>query len=323
VRDGADQRFAKQLGLRTHFRVVEGARDIEPLECRHSVRKRVVDTLAHAGERLARHAAEIDGDAAEIRSFWRDPANEPDVALAVVDRAFKSLILTDTRDLRTQAFRHAVGGAGVRRAEQHHLALHEMGQVILDGDEYLGGAGGRSKPPGKRIEIAHLLLALARNRGLALRRIGEVRHHHGDDHEQDQIERFLRRSDAETVELGKEQIARQNNAGDRGNQCRDDAKVIAREHHRDEVEHGAAQDAEIFSQQDGDGRGQRHQQQRNDNAAQLAPHGRKPKIWLHPKRRSKIGKPDSGKDMTRTGRRPPFSRRCRCFAPPRRANFRH
>ena len=74
-----------------------------------------------------------------------------------------------------------VGRAGLGGAKQHDLALHEIGEMILDGDENVGGARSRGEPPRKGVEIAHLAFALARDRGVALGLGGEMRHKDGDD----------------------------------------------------------------------------------------------------------------------------------------------
>ena len=97
VRHRADQRFAQQLGLRAHLGLVERARDVEPLQRGGGVGQRVVDALAHVGQRLARDVAEIDGDQAEIGRLRRHAANEPDIALAVVDGALEPFVVLDAR----------------------------------------------------------------------------------------------------------------------------------------------------------------------------------------------------------------------------------
>ena len=80
--------------------------------------------------------------------------------------------------------------------------------MILDGDEYFGGAGRRGEPARKGVEIGHLPFPLARDRGVALGLGGQVRHEDGDDHEQDEIEDFLRLGDLEAVELREIDVAR-------------------------------------------------------------------------------------------------------------------
>ena len=86
--------------------------------------------------------------------------------------------------------------------------------MVLDGDENVGGARRRGEPARKGVEIAHFAFALAGDRGVALGLAGEVRHEHGDDHKQDEIEHFLRRGDLKAIELREIHVAGQDHAGD-------------------------------------------------------------------------------------------------------------
>ena len=164
-----------------------------------------------------------------------------------VDGALEPFVMLDARHRGAHRFRHVVGGAGVGDAEQHHLALHQIGEMLLDGDENLRRARRHGKPARERVEVAHLAFALAGNEDVFLGLAGQVRDHHGDDHEQQEIERLLRRGDLEAVELREIEIAREQHAGDRGHQRRNDAELIAGQHHRHEIEHRAAQDADIVA----------------------------------------------------------------------------
>ena len=112
--------------------------------------------------------------------------------------------------------------------------------MVADGDENVGRARRRGEPPRKRIEIAHLALALARDRGVPLGLAREVGHHDGDHHVEQQVQDFLGRGDAETIELGEEQVARQQDAGDGADQRRNHAELIAGHHDGDQVQHRAA-----------------------------------------------------------------------------------
>ncbi len=287
VRHRADQRLAQQLALRAHLGFRQRARHIQALQRRHRIGERVVDALAHVGKRLAGDAAEIDGDQAEIGRLRRDPADEPDIAGAVLDGALEPLVMLDPRDGGAHRLRHVVGGAGVGDAEQHHLALHQIGEMLLDGDKNLSRARRHGEAARERVEVAHLALALARNDDVLLGLAGQVRHHHGDDHEQQKIERFLGRGDLETVELREIDIAREQHAGDGGHQRRNDAEPIAGQHHRHEIEHRTAQDADIVAQHERHRGCRGDKQQRNDYAAHFAPQRCEHEIYSHLKRRPK------------------------------------
>ena len=138
MRDRADQRLPQQLGLGPHLRIVERARDIEPLERGRRIRQHVVDAVADLLDRPRRHAAEIDGDDAEVRVFLGDATDQPDIAGAVVHRGRERAARANLGDRRMHALRQpllvrlgiviAVGD----RSEQHHLALDQTRKVLLD-----------------------------------------------------------------------------------------------------------------------------------------------------------------------------------------------
>ena len=155
VRHRADQRLAQQLGLRAHLGVVERARDVEAFERGGGVRQHVVDPLADLVERLRGHAAEIDGDDAEVGVLLRHAPHQPDVAVAVVHRGRGRAARLHLGDGRVQALRQApslgLAIAAAAGTEQHDIALDEIGEMLLDREVDLGG---RWLPPPSRRENA-------------------------------------------------------------------------------------------------------------------------------------------------------------------------
>ena len=136
MRDRADQRLAQQLSFRTHLGFVQRARDIETLKRRGGVGKHVVDPLADVGGAGLTHLAEIDRDHTEVGRFLRNAADQPGVAAAVADRGRKRRALLDVRDGGADALgQYSVVRLGiVSRAgsDQHHAALDEIGEMLLD-----------------------------------------------------------------------------------------------------------------------------------------------------------------------------------------------
>ena len=271
MRDGTDQRLAQQLGLGTHFRIIERAGDVEPLERGRGIRQHVVNALANLIDRVRRNAPEIDGDDAEIRVLLRHAADQPDVAGAVVHDGRERAARLNLRDRITHALRQcAMLGLGVaigRGSEQHDLALNEAGQVLFDREIDVGR---RRKPPREGIEIAHFLLAPLGEFFLPLHRICKVAGHHRHHHEQQEIDDLVRPREIESVIRRKEKISRPEHAGDRRDQRRNEAKVPAGEQHGQQIDGRAAADLERLSERIDHDRGDRHHRQRDDAAAQFA-----------------------------------------------------
>src|SRR5262249_2949960 len=136
--DRADQRLAQQLSLGTHSRVVERARDVEPLERSGGVRQYVVDALAHLVDVTWPDAAEVDGDDAEVGIFLRYATREPDVGGAFGQRGRERAAGLNLPNRGMHALRQrALVGLGIAiaagaRSEQPHLALDEARQMLLD-----------------------------------------------------------------------------------------------------------------------------------------------------------------------------------------------
>ncbi len=176
--------------------------------------------------------------------------------------------MTAARALRHLRLDRALPSAA--GAEQHHLALDQVGEMLLDREIDVGGRRRRGQPAREGIEIAHLLFALAGELGLLLHRVGEVAGHHGDHHEQHQIEDLVRPREIEAVVRREEKISRPQHAGDRGDQRRHQAEMPAREQHRQQIDDRAAAHVERLDQHIGDERGRGDHQQGEHDAAQLA-----------------------------------------------------
>src|SRR6516164_8121235 len=114
------------------------ARAVEPLERSCGIGEHVVDTLAYLVDVTRPDATEIDGDDAEVGVFLRYAAHQPDVAGAVVHRGRERAPGLNLRNRGMHALRQrTLVGFGIAiaagaRSEQHHLALDEACQVLLD-----------------------------------------------------------------------------------------------------------------------------------------------------------------------------------------------
>ena len=133
----------------------------------------------------------------------------------------------------------AAGGGFARAREQHDLALHDVGEMILDGGMDVGDVEGDRQPARERVEIAHVDLALARELQLPAQAGGELADHDGDDHEQHQVEDLLRVPDAEAVERRIKEEGGGQHPADGGDDRRHDAPAHGRDQHRNEIEHRA------------------------------------------------------------------------------------
>ena len=272
----ADQRLPQQLGLGTHLRIVERARNIEPLERGRGVRQHIVDPVANLLDRPWRHAAEIDRDDAEVGVFLRNATDQPDIAGAIVHGGRKRATGADLGNRRMHALRQSlllgldVAIAVGHGAEQHHLALDQARKVLLDREINVGRRRRRCQAAREGIEIPHLLFAFAGNLGLLLHGVGEVTRHHGDHHEQQQIENLVRPGQIEAVIRGEEKISRPQHARDRGDQRRQQAEMPAREQHRQQIDDRAPAHIERLDQHVGDERGRGNQHQGDGAAAQFA-----------------------------------------------------
>ena len=275
MRHRADQRLPQQLGLGTHLRIIERARDVEPLERGRGIRQHVVHPMANLLHRPRRNAAEIDGDDAEVGVLLRNATDQPDVAGAVVHGGRKRAAGADLGDRRMHALRQslllrldraiAVGD----RSEQHHLALDQAREMLLDREIDVGGRRRRCQAAREGIEITHVLFAFAGNLGMLLHGICEVARHHGNDHEQQQIENLVRTGEVEAVVRREEKISRPQHAGDGGDQRRHQPEMPPREQHREQIDDGAPAHVERLDQHVGNERGRGHQHQSEGTAAQF------------------------------------------------------
>src|SRR5262245_24609282 len=119
-----------------HFCIVERAGDVEALERRSGVRQHVVDPLGDLIDRTRRNAAEVDGKNAEVGVLLRNAANQPDIAGPVVDRGGGHAARLHLRNGGMHALRQrsllGLGLAIGAGPEEHHLALDETRQMLLD-----------------------------------------------------------------------------------------------------------------------------------------------------------------------------------------------
>ena len=275
VRNRADQRLAQQLGLGAHLGLVERVRDVEPLERGGGIRQHVVDALAHLRDGTSGHVAEIDGDHAEIGRPLRNTADEPDIAGGVGSSGGERRAASNVRDGGTHRFGHRgvirLGVAAVAfGSEQHHLALHETGEMLLDPAVDVCRGRRCRQPAREGVKIAHLVLVLAGELGLPLHRIGEMAGDQRNDHEQNEIDDLARSREVVAVERRIEKIAGPQHAGHRRHQRRHQPEMPAGQHDR-QVDDRSAPKVEIADQRPGNDRRRGDHQQGQRNAAQLAP----------------------------------------------------
>ena len=93
-----------------------------------------------------------------------------------------------------------VAAAADADAKDDDLALHKLGEVLLDRKVDVGGRGHRREPAREGVEVAHLVFPFARELGLPLHRIGEMARHQRDHHEQHEIEDLGRAGEEVGVE---------------------------------------------------------------------------------------------------------------------------
>ena len=145
MRHRADQRLPQQLGLGAHPGVIERARDVETFERGSGIGQDLVDALAHFLDCVGRNAAEVDGDDAEVGGLLRDAAHQPDVACGVIDSGRQSMAGLNLGNRRMHARRQRIvlgvfaALAPGPRSEQHHVALNEIGKMLLDRAIDIGG----------------------------------------------------------------------------------------------------------------------------------------------------------------------------------------
>ena len=92
----------------------------------------------------------------------------------------------------TPAWRPLAAGGFARAGEQHDLALHDGGEMVLDRGVNVGHVEGHRQPAREGVEIAHVDLALARHLQLPFEPGGELADHDRDEDEQDEIDDLLR-----------------------------------------------------------------------------------------------------------------------------------
>src|SRR6476661_4248959 len=174
-----------------------------------------------------------------------------------------STVVASVRPARTSAI--AVGD----RPEQHHLALDQAREMLLDREIDVGGRRRRCQAAREGIEITHVLFAFAGNLGMLLHGVCEVARHHGNDHEQQQIENLVRTGEVEAVVRREEKISRPQHPGDGGDQRRHQAEMPPGEQHREQIDDGAPAHVERLDQHVGNERGRGHQHQGKGAAAQF------------------------------------------------------
>ena len=247
--DRADQRLAQLVGLRAHARLADGMGDAEPFERGGGVGQHRVDADAQFVERSFDSRPRLIAMTPNSGALRRHRAHQPDLAALGRHRHAGRGIAAAGRDLGHFAehlLRHRDAGAPsaavrclARAGEQHDLALHDGGEVVFDRGMNVGHVERHRQPARKGVKIAQVDLALARHLQLTLEAGGELAHHHRDEDEQDQIDDFLRIRDAEAVERRIEEEGGGEHAADRGNDRRHDAPARRRDHHRDQIDHGA------------------------------------------------------------------------------------
>jgi hypothetical protein len=135
-----------------------------------------------------------------------------------------------------------VPSAAVRRftraREEHDLALHDGGEVVLDRGVNVGHVERHRQPAREGVEVAQVDLALPRHLQFALEARGELAHHHRDEDEQHEIDDFLRIRDAEAVERRIEEKGGGQHPADRSNDRGHDAPAGGRDHHRNQIDRG-------------------------------------------------------------------------------------
>ena len=220
--------------------------DAQPFERGGGVGQHGIDADAQFVGAFLRFAAEIDRDNAELGALGRDRAHQPDFAVVGghlgagrrrhggrggLDHLGEHLL--GHRDAGAPS---AAGGGLARAGEQHDLALHDCGEMILDRGMDVAHVEGDRQAAREGVEIAHVDLALARQFQLPLQAGGELAHHHRDEDEQEEVEDLVRVLDAQAVERRIEEEGGGAHAADGGDHRRDDAPARGRDHHWDQVD---------------------------------------------------------------------------------------
>ena len=151
--------------------LVHDVRDAQPFQRRGGVGQDRVNANAHLVRAFLRCAAEIDRDDAEFGALGRHGADQPDVAAvgghrhaAIGDAAAGGGLHHFGEDL----LRHhdagappARGGGIARAGEQHDVALHNGGEMVLDRGMNVGHVECHRQPAREGVEVAQVDLALA------------------------------------------------------------------------------------------------------------------------------------------------------------------
>jgi hypothetical protein len=133
--------------------------------------------------------------------FAARPGARPGIAGAVGNGGGNRRSALHIRDRRTHVLRHrivvglVVAAAAGGGSEHHYLALHQLGEMLLDRIIDAGCRCDPGEPPREGVQVAHLVFPLLGEIGLLFHRVGQMARDQRDDHEQREIEDLERPRD--------------------------------------------------------------------------------------------------------------------------------